>query len=103
MGYGAGSDSAIERAAALYAKRDFAAAASAVANSTSILESLRPDLKRIAAGGGSQADVHRLTNLHARVHAAAERIASLTASTGYIPSFETIVRDRYVADDQAAW
>ncbi|MCH7871103.1 MAG: family 20 glycosylhydrolase [Planctomycetes bacterium] len=93
----------IERAAGHYTERDFAAAARAVADGASVLERLRPELKRIAAGGGSAADVHRLTSLQAKVAAAAERIGMLAAPTGYIPSFETIVRDRHIQDDQAAW
>ena len=53
--------------------------------------------------GGLRADVHRLTILQAKVRAAAERIWSLCEPLGQIPSFETVVRDHYVPDDQAAW
>jgi hypothetical protein len=69
---------------------------------SALLERLRPGLERAVAPGGSAGDLDRLDTLIGKVGRACTRIRRLPGGP-YRPAFTTLVHDRYVAGDQAAW
>lgn len=89
-----------------YRAGDLAAARYTLEQGCSWLEGLRPDLERIAAGGGSSADVRRLRMLVEKVRNVSAKIGEVEAThqgVAHLPSFERLVHDAYVVGDQAAW
>lgn len=97
----------VERAYRHYADRCADAAAALLErDGPALLNNLRPPLERIAAAGGSPADVDRLDRLRAKLHRVIERLRGLRAAIGdseHLPAFETLIDDAYVPHDQAVW
>ncbi|MBI5865672.1 MAG: family 20 glycosylhydrolase [Planctomycetes bacterium] len=92
-----------EKAAGHYRRREFGACVDALERSADLIASLRPELKRVAAEGGSASDPARVDRLIEKVHTAAARVCTVPTSTTWLPSFETLTHDYYMPGDQAAW
>jgi len=94
----------VEQAAESYAQRHFARCAERIRDGMSVLSELRAELVRIAEGGGSSADPHRLDRLLTKAHNVMDRVTRLAGTNpAILPSFETITHDRYIPGDQSAW
>ncbi|TWT39972.1 Glycosyl hydrolase family 20, catalytic domain [Phycisphaerae bacterium RAS1] len=91
-----------ESAAQRYADGQPAAAASVLEHGRELLESLRPPLRRAALSGGSCADAARLDRLAEKIATVCVRLRALSGVV-WLPAFETLIHDAYVAGDEAAW
>lgn len=92
----------VESAAQRYAEGQPAAAASVLEHGRELLEALRPSLRRVALSGGSCGDLSRLDRLQEKLAAVGARLRALSGVT-WLPAFETLIHDAYVAGDEAAW
>lgn len=93
---------AVEQAAGAYAVGDLSSCVGRLREGADWLARLRPGLERVAADGGSSADVPRLDRLIGEVMRVCQRLEGLPAA-GHRPAFETLVHDAYIPGDQAAW
>ncbi|MEW6198199.1 MAG: family 20 glycosylhydrolase [Planctomycetota bacterium] len=93
---------AVEQAAGAYAVGDLSSCVCHLREGADWLARLRPGLERVAADGGSSADVPRLDRLIGEVMRVCQRLEGLPAA-GHRPAFETLVHDAYIPGDQAAW
>ena len=93
----------VELAYRAYVRHDLAAAASQLDKASPLLLAIRPELERIAAAGGSQADVSRLDLLAEKARIVADRVRALPKGAAQLPAFETLIDDAYVPCDQMAW
>lgn len=93
----------VERAYRHYEARDVSGCVAALDSGAEQLERLRPHLARIAAGGGSHADLARLDRLQAKARIACARARALPESSNWRPAFEMLVHDLYIPGDQSAW
>lgn len=93
----------VERAYRHYAERRLAACVAELEAGPELLSRLRPDLVRVAAGGGSSADVARLDLLIRKVDVVQRRVQELPVDSAFLPAFSVLTHDGYVGNDQAAW
>lgn len=92
----------VERAAQHYSQRDASGCVEELLRARQSLALLRGPLERVAARGGSRADLARLDGLLARASEATERVATLSPSAAW-PAFDVLCHARHVPGDQAAW
>jgi hypothetical protein len=93
----------VEHAAQAYSAGNLPSCAAILEDGPQLLERLRPHLTRVAEGGGSRADLARLDRLQVQARATCDRLRALPADGPWRPAFETLVHDRCIPGDQAAW
>jgi hypothetical protein len=93
----------VEESYQAYRNHQTATCVSSLEEGRGVLKRLQPGLENALASGGSAADLRRLDLLLRKVDQVCERVSALSAAATYRPSFETLIHDAYVADDQAGW
>ena len=93
----------VERAALRYAAGDAGGSADLLGEGRRLFAGLQAGLEKIAAGGGSRADLGRLDAILEAVERACRHVRSAPSTGGGRPAFETITQTGYAPGDQAGW
>jgi hypothetical protein len=93
----------VERAADLYARGDNDRSADMLGQGERALAGLQSGLEKVAAGGGSMADLGRLERVLGAAEHAASSVRTAPVSGGGRPAFEIVTQSAHTPGDQASW